>query len=277
MSDPNDITRPSPGPTEQPDPLPSAAVSSTAVSSIAVSSIVQGPAQEPAASSETPPPIDASHSVATTVPAPLAVGQAQGRAAGRFHLDVTCPHCGVPISRRDRTLGGESCLACHRPFEAVFFDPPPIPSHILRLQEAGPEGGHPCAAHGENLAVTHCSRCGVFMCSLCRIEIEDMELCPACYQRLRQAGELVPLRLESTDFGRYALILGILAIFPLTFFGFALGPAAIYFASKGLKQSAELRRTSGRKMLQVSRILGIVGTLLSLGFIAMMISGMMGS
>lgn len=247
MSDPHDIAQPPPPPSEQPAPPP----------------MPSSPADVPTAP--------------TAAPTSLAVGQAQGRAAGRFHIDVCCPQCGVPISRRDRALGGESCLACHHPFEAVFFDPPPIPSRIPRLQEAGPEGGHPCAAHGENLAVTHCSRCGVFMCSLCRVEIEDIELCPACYQRQRLAGELIPLRLESTDYGRYALILGILAIFPLTALGFALGPAAVFFASKGLKESQELGRTSGRTSLQISRILGIVGTLLSLGFYGMLLSGIMSS
>lgn len=203
--------------------------------------------------------------------APIALGQAQGRAAGRFHLDPACPHCEAPFDPQERSQGSESCLRCGRPFEAIFFTPPPIPSRIPRLVEAGPEGGHPCAAHGDNLAITHCGRCGVFMCSLCRVAMEDLELCPACYQRLRQSGDLLPLRLEYTDYERYALSLSILAIFPFTFFGFVLGPAAIFCAGKGLRQNKAMGKISGRKTLHVSRVLGILGTLLSLGVIGMMI------
>ena len=186
------------------------------------------------------------------------VGQAQGRAAQRFHRDPACPHCAVALDRQQYNDGVQSCLACGKPFEAAFFDPPPLPSRVVQLVEAGPQGGHPCSAHVGNLATTHCSRCGVFMCHLCRIEIEGTELCPTCYPRQRQNGELISMRMDVPDFAGHTLSMGILTAL-LFVFGIVLGPITWWMGRKALKQAKEIGDTSGRTRIYIGLALGTLG------------------
>lgn len=207
-----------------------------------------------------------SHVAQDAPPSIPLLGQAQGRAARRFHLEAACPHCEAVIDSTQLNAGLQTCFACKKSFESVFFDPPPIPSRIARLNEAGPQGGTPCATHAGNLAHRNCSRCGVFMCDLCRIEIEAIELCPSCFQRQRQANEIMPLRMEYPDFRGHAMALGILSVFPLFLLGFLLGPLAIFYSRKGLQLGREMGNDAERKALYAAAILGALGTVFSLAF-----------
>jgi hypothetical protein len=147
----------------------------------------------------------------------------------------SCPRCRRDLDPGRVSSGPQACPHCGRAFEATRFDPPPPPVSVRPVEEAGPDGAAPCAAHPGNAAVGHCSRCGVFMCDLCRIEADGQVLCPACFDRLSAEGALPSARTTFRDFGRMGTTL-LLASVLFSLFGapFALG--AVYAGVKELQQ-----------------------------------------
>lgn len=175
----------------------------------------------------------------------------------RSALVPGCPRCGATLDISRMAPGEQACPACGRSFLATPFSPPePRPEIVPRLAEAGPEGGIPCGRHAGNRAVANCSRCGIFMCSLCRIEIDGMELCPACFDRLSSEGVLSSSRTRLRDYRGIALALGFAGCF-LYFIGLITGPATLYFTWRGLKQRRELGDRGGLVSLTLAVLLGL--------------------
>lgn len=149
---------------------------------------------------------------------------------------VACPRCGRPLDHAGLVSGTQSCPLCRGRFEAVRFDPPPPDTSVPRLAEAGPEGAQACPVHPGNAVVGTCGRCGVFTCALCRVEAEGRVLCPACFERLADAGELPSLVTTYRDYGRAQYIVALLGLL-FFFLGPVTGPASIYFGTKALAQA----------------------------------------
>ncbi len=162
-----------------------------------------------------------------------------------------CPRCREPIESARMPSGSQQCARCGGSFEATRFEPPAPTSSVRTLERAGPQGSAACAAHPGNAAVGHCSRCGVFMCDLCRIETDGQALCPGCFDRLSAEGALPSARLTFRDYGRMGttlLLLGIL-LWP---FAVLFGLGASYAGIQGLRQRKRLGEGSaGRGWLSV--------------------------
>jgi len=182
-----------------------------------------------------------------------------------------CPHCRRPLDHQGLVSGWQACPVCRRAFEAVFFEPPPPDLSVPRLGEAGPVGSHACANHAGNAAVTHCSRCGVFMCPLCRIEADGMALCPACFERLSDEGALPSAIATCRDYGRLAGALAVLGLL-MPFLAPAAGPGSIYYGVKRLKQLEALKEDAGRGGVYAVFALAALETLLGFGLIWMMVA-----
>ena len=162
-------------------------------------------------------------------------------------MSVACPRCGVAIDPGSIVSGMQTCRLCRGRFEAVRFDPPAVDTSVPRLSESGPGGGQPCPAHPGNAASLHCSRCGVFACALCRIETDGKVLCPPCFERLADAGELPSLLATYRDYGRSQALLAMLGLV-IPFFGPVAGPASMYYGTKALEQ----RRRMGEEERRAS-------------------------
>jgi hypothetical protein len=69
-----------------------------------------------------------------------------------------------------------------------------------------------CTVHPENEALGPCSRCGNFLCEVCRCKFRDQILCVACVERALQPSEATPEQAR-THFRQalLALVLGIAA------------------------------------------------------------------
>ena len=83
-----------------------------------------------------------------------------------------------------------------------------------------------CFFHPEKLAVIHCEECGVFLCSLCDIEIEGKHLCSKCIKK--QSDNFETLRNSAILYDSILLTMAVIPIFlfwpviitaPLTIFG----------------------------------------------------------
>ena len=179
-----------------------------------------------------------------------------------------CPHCGQLVDPRQIVSGQQTCARCSRPYEATRFDPVLPDLSVLRTAEAGPEGANACANHAGNVAVTHCSRCGVFMCALCRIEADAQALCPGCFDRLSADGELPSAIITYRDFGRQAASLAVLGLI-VPFVGPIAGPAAVYFARKRLAQQARMGEEGGRFGLYALQVLGVLDAIVGVAVLVM--------
>lgn len=163
----------------------------------------------------------------------------------------------MPLDASILTTGEEICPSCLRPFEAAPFAPPePRPEVVSSILEAGPEGGVPCARHAGNVAVGNCSRCGVFMCSLCKIDIDGMQLCPSCFDRLSSEGVLSSAQTRIRDYRGLAVTFGVFGCL-FYIFGLITGPATLYYAGKGFRQSRQLGDRGGYVSLIVALLLGL--------------------
>lgn len=181
-----------------------------------------------------------------------------------------CPHCRTPLDHGGLISGRQTCPGCRRAFDAVRFDPAPPDVSLRPLADAGPEGTHACGTHAGNAAVTHCSRCGVFMCPLCRIDADGLALCPACFERLADEGALHSAIATYRDYGRLAGMLALLG-FLVIFVAPAAGPGAIYYGRKRLRQLEAMKEDGGRGAVYTVFAVGVLETLLGLGVIAMMV------
>ena len=92
-----------------------------------------------------------------------------------------CPSC-------DRRLWGEDeherarCRYCREPLYERAVD--------LRTSTKADEAR--CAVHADNVAVGTCSRCGNFLCALCRTRWRGTRLCIACVERALESREALP-------------------------------------------------------------------------------------
>jgi hypothetical protein len=136
-------------------------------------------------------------------------------------------------------------------------------------------GATPCARHPHHAAVANCSRCGVFICELCRIPLEGQELCPDCFDRLSREGSFTAVETHFFDASGLAISLVVLG-WVTSCFGIVLGPAAIVLAVQGLRQKRAWREVGGRVGPIFAIVVGAFLTLFALALIAMMFAGAAG-
>ena len=152
--------------------------------------------------------------------------------------------------------GGQVCPRCARTFLATPFFPPAPSLRVEGMAEAGPDGAVPCARHAGNAAMANCSRCGVFMCALCKIDIDQLELCPACFERLSSEGVLSSAQNRIRDYRGIALSVGVFGCL-LYVFGLITGPVTLYLAYLGFRQRKLLNERGAIFSLAASVVLGL--------------------
>jgi len=174
----------------------------------------------------------------------------------RSYQGFSCPRCAAPPDPARRTSGMQTCARCGGAYEAEFFSPsaPAIPATI-----PVPESGDkitPCASHEANPAVAACSRCGHFICELCRIDADRMTLCAPCFDRLSNEGALPSAQTRFRDYAGSTMT-SALAGFILWPFGAIFGIAAIVYAVKALRQKREFGDEGGYVRLYLYMALGV--------------------
>jgi hypothetical protein len=174
-----------------------------------------------------------------------------------------CPRCRRDLEPGRIFSGSQSCPHCGGAFEATRFEPPAPRVEVRAVEEAGPGDAASCAAHRGNAAAFNCSRCGVFMCDLCRIDADAMVLCPACFDRLSAEGALPSARTTFRDYGRMgATLLLVGLLFSVVGAPFTLG--AVYAGVKELQQ----RKTLGEGSAVRAWVVIALGALAALGSVA---------
>jgi hypothetical protein len=165
--------------------------------------------------------------------------------------------------------GRQVCPSCRGDFEAVKFSPPERRVRVVQVAEAGPTGAAPCSSHPANASVTSCGRCGVFMCGLCRIDVDGQTLCPGCFERLSSEGALASVQVRFKDYtrmGQSLAVLGLL-IWP---FAVAIGPAAVYYGVRSILQKRARGESEGTGSAVVAIVVGLLQAVLGVFLLFMM-------
>ena len=184
------------------------------------------------------------------------------------YVGPQCPHCSVPLSNSMRRTGLLVCEFCRRSFEATVFTPLARrgTEAVETIVAAGPAGANACANHARNAAVTSCQRCGLFICSLCDMNVGAGSFCPTCFDRVRAEGTLKPVATRYRDFASLARIT---AIFGLVFYFVwpIIGAGAIFLAVKGMRQRREQGRSrAGMVIIMILGVIEIIAGITLYGF-----------
>ena len=177
-----------------------------------------------------------------------------------------CPRCRAPLDDARLNDGANVCLSCLGDFEARIFHPPQRSAHVLQLAQSGPEGGVSCANHARNAAVAACDRCGLLICSLCQLDVENAKLCPSCFERLSQDGATDITRTRFRDYGSMAGIWAFVGlIFSALFLGLPLGIVSIYYCIKAFRHKES---RSSVTFVVIALMLAILDIFISAGLFA---------
>jgi hypothetical protein len=184
----------------------------------------------------------------------------------RSYTGPGCPRCDGYLDLERLPAGETRCPSCNSLFLAAPFQPPVVRERVVDMAEAGPEGAAPCAVHSGNAAVGNCTRCGVFLCALCRMSVDGQDLCPGCFDRLTAEGSLSTARSRVRDYRGMALALGVLGLL-VSCFGLLTGPLTLYLVSQAVRQRRLWQERGGGAALVIASVLGLIQIAISLLFL----------
>lgn len=174
----------------------------------------------------------------------------------RAYNGPECPRCKRYLDLERLPAGETHCPRCGKAFLAAPFHPPVVRERVTSLAEAGPGGAAPCALHSGNAAMGNCTRCGVFFCALCRIQVDGQELCPGCFDRLTAEESLSTTRTRIRDYRGMALSLGLFGLL-VSCFGLITGPLTLYLVRQAVRQRRQWQESGGTASLVIAVFLGL--------------------
>jgi len=168
-----------------------------------------------------------------------------------------CPRCDAQLSLDTITPGEDICPHCQGFFDAMVFHPPQRVAAVLQLAQTGPESAGACANHPRNAAVTNCGRCGLFICSLCELDLHGEKYCPACFDRMTQDGGTEQAQTRFRDWRTLSLVTGMAGLFfSFILIGIPLGALSIYYAVRGFRDPLYSRDKALALVLSILAAIG---------------------
>lgn len=124
-----------------------------------------------------------------------------------------------------------------------------------------------CFYHPKKQAVTTCSYCGRFLCSLCDVDFNNQHFCTSCLESGKKKGKIN--KLENSRIQYDNLVLG-LAIFPIftVYFPILTAPATIFLVIRYWKKPSGIIKRNKFRMILALLIAGLqIAGLSILGYI----------
>lgn len=164
-------------------------------------------------------------------------------------------------------------MFCRTEFEATPFQPRDRHHQAVQVVTETPDGtAAACANHARNASVTSCSRCGLFICALCDMNVGEGSFCPSCFDRSRDQDALTGGNTRYRDYATMSISAAVVSLLCSTFF-LPIGALAVYWGVKGIRQRREEGTTVAGPV--IAMIIGGLQTLGLLVFFAMMIIGLL--
>jgi hypothetical protein len=165
----------------------------------------------------------------------------------------------MPLSLENLTLSEEICPRCQGYFIATVFHPQRRITRVLQLAQSGPESdAGSCANHPRNAAITNCSRCGLFICSLCQLDMSGETYCPSCFDRLTQSGGIDQAQTRFRDWRALSFAMAFVGLLMDWFMlGVPFNVLSIYYAIRGFRDSQFSRDKA--PLLIISIVLALLG------------------
>ena len=183
-----------------------------------------------------------------------------------------CPACDAPLEAETLRAGVVQCPHCRTEFEARPFQPRDQRHAVVQVVTETPDGvAAACANHARNAAVTSCTRCGLFICTLCDMNVGEGSFCPSCFDRTRDQGANPGGATRYRDYATMAISAAVFSLFCSAFL-LPVGAFAVFWGVKGIRQ----RRAEGAGIVGpiIAMIVGGLQTIGLLVFFTMLIIGM---
>jgi hypothetical protein len=141
---------------------------------------------------------------------------------------LPCPRCSRELPEQVFEREGAVCAGCEAYVEAAVF-PALLRGAEPAIWEPVVAGEAACFFHSDRVAAFTCSRCGRFLCPLCRIPWPDGDVCTACLEVERKEQRARTFASVRIHFDSLALAFSTLPI--LTWiFSLLSAPIALGFA-----------------------------------------------
>jgi len=185
------------------------------------------------------------------------------------YVGPACPRCDAALPLESITAGEDICPRCQGFFHATVFHPPQRITRVLQIAHTGPESAGSCANHPRNAAVTNCGRCGLFICSLCELNLHGETYCPACFDRMTQGGGAEQAQTEFRDWRTLSLAMAIFAVIitlillvfpPGAAAGIPLGALSLYYVVRAFRDPQWSRDQLPGVLISILLALACVGT-----------------
>lgn len=199
--------------------------------------------------------------------------------AAARRVACACPKCDTPL--RPERAGRFRCPRCQLVLDVWFTEAAVIDRHPEKAPAALKAAGEDqpgCVVHPQNASTVACARCGDFICEVCRIRIEGRDLCPTCFERGIDKGELASVKRQFRQ-PEFALGLGALSIVGgclVSYFSAFIGLIAIGIGIQALMKIHKQPGLGGKGKAIAGIILGTVGFLLWVLIFVMFILSMTG-
>lgn len=167
---------------------------------------------------------------------------------------LSCTKCTAPLNKETINSGSLSdCPSCNNLLRVDVFPAAyrslPIGQSGDALQ-TGTEAS--CFYHSGKKAVTPCSTCGRFVCTLCEVVLNGQNLCPSCFEKGKSKQKIKSLENHRICYDTIALMVAVVPALLFFFYFFTLftAPLAIYFSVRHWKTpSSIIPRTKIRFIL----------------------------
>jgi hypothetical protein len=197
------------------------------------------------------------------------------KASKPARVRCACPACSFPVL--PRAPGRYSCPQCGVQLE-VWITKAALHDLVPSAAPAGPAAATAetaaCVVHPQNASAVACSRCGDFICEVCRIKIEGKDLCPACFERGIDNAELATVKRQfrTPDFAMGIGIASIPGGCVISFFSLAVGIFAVALGIQALLKISKQPSLGGKSKAIIGIVCGTIGFLLWTGLLVSGIS-----
>jgi hypothetical protein len=180
-------------------------------------------------------------------------------------LSTACPRCGNTLAAEIFQSGGAACYDCGSQVEGAVF--PALFADVRHEGDALAVADEAtCFFHADRVAAVSCSRCGRFLCNLCRISWPAGDVCPACVQEGAALGNPAEMAASRFHFDTVALLAAVLPILGLSL-TILSAPVALGFAVFTYRKECSIApRSKIRFVLAI-----LVSLLLIAGWVALIV------